>query len=104
MNIEVGKYTIRSDGFCLWIDEEYKTKGKDGKAKTATRRVAGYATSYENLLKQFCKNRLLDSDAETVEELVRTIKRTFDDMVELDKGAVRADCEELLNEARMQRQ
>ena len=49
MEIRVGKFILRSDQFCMWIEEEYQSKGKDGKpGRVQRRKVAGYTNSIDN--------------------------------------------------------
>lgn len=91
MEIKIGKYTLKSDGFCLWIEEEYEGKTKTGKAKTQKRRVAGYATSWSNLVYQFCSHRYMNSDAESVREFLKEMEQTFQDMLMLNETAVKKD-------------
>ena len=92
MRIEIGRYTLRSDGLCLWIEEEYEiTNKKTGKTKKLTRRVAGYATSWSNLVYQFCSHRYMNSDAESVREFLKDMEQTFQDMLMLNEAAVKKD-------------
>ena len=86
MNIRVGKYILRSDPYCLWIEEEYKQKN----GKTASKRVAGYATSFSNLMRQFAEARLYGSDADTMEQLISDLRDVMADMVKLNDAAVEA--------------
>lgn len=85
MNIKVGKYILRSDPYCLWIEEEY-IQEKNG--KTASKRVAGYATSLSNLMRQFAEAKLLGSDAETMEQLISDLRDVMADMIKLNEAAV----------------
>lgn len=85
MNIKVGKYILRSDPYCLWIEEEY-IQEKNG--KTASKRVAGYATSLSNLMRQFAEAKLLGSDAETMEQLISDLRDVLADMIKLNDAAV----------------
>lgn len=84
MTIRVGKYTLRSDAFCMWIEEEYETK----KGKLATRKVAGYSTSLRSLLESFREKKMLDSDAETIEELIEALRAIMDDIARIDREAM----------------
>ena len=92
MEIRVGKFILRSDMYSLWIDEEYTSKGKDGKpGKKQIRRVAGYASSIDNLIRQFVTHKHMASEATTVEELIKEWKQIADDAVMLKKTAVAND-------------
>lgn len=93
MDIKVGKYRLRSDEKCLWIDEEYPTKDKKGNltGKTQTRKVAGYTNSIDNLIRQFCAHKHRASEAETVEQLIKEMKQMLDDASLLKKTAVTND-------------
>ena len=84
MNIRVGKYILRSDPYCLWIEEEYRQK--DGKA--ASKRVAGYSWNLSNLLRSFAEKKLYGSDAENMEQLIADIREILADMVKLNEAAV----------------
>ena len=84
MNIRVGKYILRSDPYCLWIEEEYKQQN----GKTASKRVAGYATSLSNLMRQFGEAKLLGSNAETLEQLISDLRDVMADMIKLNEAAV----------------
>ena len=92
MEIRVGKFILRSDQYSMWIDEEYTSKGKDGKpGKKQIRRVAGYASSIDNLIRQFVAHKHMASEATTVEELIKEWKQIADDAVMLKKTAVAND-------------
>ena len=92
MDIQIGKFHLRSDMYCLWIDEEYTSKGKDGKpGKKQTRRVAGYAPNIDILVRQFVAHRHMASEAQTVEELIKELKQTAEDAAELKKTAIKSD-------------
>ena len=92
MELRVGKFILRSDMYCLWIDEEYTSKGKDGKpGKKQTRRVAGYAPNIDILVRQFVAHKHMASEATTVEELVKEMKQIAEDTVLIKKTAVAND-------------
>lgn len=92
MEIRVGKFILRSDMYSLWIDEEYTSKGKDGKpGKKQTRRVAGYAPNIEILIRQFVAHKHMASEAATVEELIKELKQTAEDAALIKKTAVSND-------------
>lgn len=76
MNIRVGKYVLRSDQWCFWIDEEYTSKS----GKVVTKRITGYASSLENLFNDYEKRRVLLSDAESLDELLDAIEDAQDDI------------------------
>ena len=92
MNIQVGKYILRSDQFCLWVDEEYEQKN----GKTATRRVAGYSTSFKSLLSSLTRNKVLEADAEDLYELVEALRDIMRDMEKLNAAAVESGFSRLL--------
>ena len=78
--------------YAMWIEEEYQSKGKDGKpGRVQTRKVAGYANSIDNLIKQFCAHKHMASEATTVEELIKEWKQIADDAVLLKKTAIAND-------------
>lgn len=92
MEIRVGKFILRSDMYSLWIDEEYQSKGKDGKpGKVQTRRVAGYAPNIDILVRQFVAHKHMASEATTVEELIKELRQTAEDAALIKKTAVAND-------------
>ena len=92
MEIRVGRYYLRSDQYCIWIEEEYQSKGKDGKpGRMQRRKVAGYTNSIDNLIRQFCAHKHMASEATTVEELIKEWKQIADDAMLLKKTAVAND-------------
>ena len=92
MEIRVGKFILRSDMYCLWIDEEYTSKGKDGKpGKKQTRRVAGYAPNIDILVRQFVAHKHMASEATTVEKLIKEMKQIAEDTALIKKTAVAND-------------
>lgn len=92
MDIRVGKFILRSDDKSMWIEEEYRSKGKGDKpGRVQRRKVAGYTNSIDNLIRQFCAHKHMASEATTVEELIKEWKQIADDAVELKKTAVAND-------------
>lgn len=92
MEIRIGKYILRSDQFCFWIEEEYVSKGKNGKpGRKQTRKVAGYTNSIDTLVKQFVAHKHRASEATTVEQLVREMKQIAEDAALVKKTAVAND-------------
>ena len=91
MKIQVGRYTLESDLYSMWISEECEGKDANGKPKKSTRRVAGYARDMKNLTSQFCDHKYKSSDAETMRELLKVLTQTFEDMKALDEAAVKKD-------------
>ena len=92
MDIRVGRYYLRSDMYAMWIEEEYQSKGKDGKpGRVQRRKVAGYTNNIDNLIRQFCEHKHMASEATTVEELIKELKQTAEDAAELKKTAVAND-------------
>ena len=92
MEIRVGRFILRSDQYSYWVEEEYIGKdAKTGKDKKATRRVAGYATSIDNLLHQFVAHKHKAVEANTMTKLIRELKQIAEDTAELKKTAVAND-------------
>lgn len=79
--IRIGKYIIKGAGLCLWIDEEYIPKKKDGTdGKKTTKRVAGYVSNYEELYADFVDTKFRSAEAQTVKELLKQIAETEKDL------------------------
>lgn len=91
MKIQVGKYTLRSDRYCMWVDEEYVIEDGKHKGETDTRRAAGYCTSFTRLLEDFRQKKACGIDAESLEELIEVLRTTFEDMDALNTAAAEND-------------
>lgn len=92
MEIRVGRYILRSDQDNWWIDEEYISKGKDGKpGKVQKRKVAGYTNRIENLIRQFVAHKHRASEASTMTDLIKELKQIAEDAAELKKTAIAND-------------
>lgn len=91
MKIQVGKYTLRSDQYCMWVDEEYIIEEGKHKGELDTRRVAGYCTDITRLLNDFRQKKTWGSDAESLEELIEVVRGVFEDLKALDKAALEND-------------
>ena len=71
MDIKAGKYTLRSDSQCFWIEETKVTEKEDGtKGKPYQARVSGYYAHIEDLLAEFITRRFRSSDKEKMEDVL----------------------------------
>ena len=92
MDIRVGRFLLRSDEKSMWIEEEYQSKGKDGKpGRVQKRKVAGYTNNIDNLIRQFCAHKHMASEATTVEELIKEWKQIIEDASLIKKTATAND-------------
>lgn len=92
MEIRVGKFILRSDQYSMWIDEEYQSKGKNGKpGRVQTRKVAGYKRTISQLYDSFIGHKFRSSEATTVAELLKDLKQLEQDLSEIRKTAVKED-------------
>ena len=73
MKIQVGKYTINSDQFCLWITQPKTAKKKDGTEYESEERVAGYSANFQQLLDSFASRKIRGSEARTAEQLLKDL-------------------------------
>lgn len=89
MEIRIGKYILRSDGFAYWIEEEYEGEDSKKRKKIQTRQVAGYASTLDNLYRQFVEHRYKASEAKTVAELIKEMKETAADIEAIKKAATK---------------
>ena len=91
MEIRVGRFILKSDTMCFWIEEEYIGKDKNKKDKLMTRRVAGYASTYSNLLRQFTDHKHKAIGADTMTKLIRELKQIADDTAAVNEAALKSD-------------
>ena len=93
MEIQVGKYTLCSDQWCMWIDETYTYEGKKGRNKgkqvTEKRRVAGYSNNFRQLLVSFLEHKTRSSDAKEMKEMVEDLSRIESDIRKLIEEGVK---------------
>lgn len=82
MNIDCGKYIIKSDTYNLWIEEKYQMK----KGGEATRVITGYHQSFERLLGCFLERKMRSSDAQETAELLKEFSEIEADLKQLAKG------------------
>lgn len=99
MEIQVGKFRLRSDSLCFWIEEGYTVKKKDGTKDIDYRRVAGYSRTIPQLFASFNEHRWRNNDAKDMAELLKFLAQTWKDMEEMNKAAVKADFR-MMKEAR----
>lgn len=86
MDVKIGKYIIKSDPQCMWVEEEYTGKTKSGEEKVYTRQASGYVRNFQQLLVSFAERRIRNSDAETVAEVLAEFARCENEINKLIKG------------------
>lgn len=86
MKIPMGKFTLRSDAYCFWVEEECVNEET---GKKYNRRVAGYAGSLPLLYAQFAEHKFRNSDAETVRALLKELSQVSKDLAEVKTTAVK---------------
>lgn len=91
MKIAVGKYTLRSDRYAMWIDEEVEVQKGKNKGEKRVQRIAGYSSDFKSLLSSFTRHKVVDNDAETVEELLSVLSDIMDDIEEVNRVAFERD-------------
>ena len=80
MDIKAGKYTLRSDSQCCWIEETKVTEKEDGtKGKPYQARVSGYCAHIEDLLADFITRRFRSSDKEKMEDVLSELAEAVKD-------------------------
>ena len=80
MDIKAGKYTLRSDSQCFWIEETKVTEKEDGtKGKPYQARVSGYYAHIEDLLADFITRRFRSSDKEKMEDVLEELAEAVKD-------------------------
>ena len=72
MEIKRGKYVLRSDNACCWIDEEYTNK----KGNPDVRCISGYYPNFRMLAETGLPSHLIrSSDAKSMRKLVEDVKK-----------------------------
>ena len=74
MDIKAGKYTLRSDSQCFWVEETRVAEKDDGtEGKEYQSRVSGYYAHIEDLLADFITRRFRSSDKEKMEDVLNEL-------------------------------
>ena len=80
MDIKAGKYTLRSDSQCFWIEETRVTENEDGtEEKEYQVRASGYYAHIEDLLANFITRRFRSSDKEKMEDVLKGLAEAVKD-------------------------
>lgn len=80
MDIKAGKYTLRSDSQCFWIEETRVTEKEDGtEGKEYQVRASGYYAHIEDLLANFITRRFRSSDKEKMEDVLNELAEAVKD-------------------------
>ena len=80
MDIKAGKYTLRSDSQCFWIEETRVTEKEDGtEGKEYQVRASGYYAHIEDLLANFITRRFRSSDKEKMEDVLNELSEAVKD-------------------------
>ena len=80
MDIKAGKYTLRSDSQCFWIEETKVTEKEDGtEGKEYQVRASGYYAHIEDLLADFITRRFRSSDKEKMEDVLSELAEAVKD-------------------------
>ena len=93
MDITVGKYTLRSDSQCFWIEEERIAEKKDGsKGNPFQARVSGYYSHIEDLLADFVERRFRSSDKEKMDEVLSELAKAVKDSKKIVREYAKEKC------------
>lgn len=87
MKINKGRYTLCSDEYSYWITE--KSIAESG--KEYEKRIAGYCTTLDKLIRDFSERVVRSNDAEDLEAVLTALKTAQDDCEALLKGVVERD-------------
>ena len=87
MEIDCGKYILKSDPQCMWIEEKVVAEKGKTAGKEYTRRVSGYCSNFAHLLENFAEHRTRESKAHTMQELLKDLTVIEKDIQEIAKKA-----------------
>lgn len=83
MEIRIGKFTLKSDRFCAWIEQEVKTE----KGKSRHQRITGYYRDFGLLLDNFIDLRTKDSEASELKQVLAEIESATKDAKKIAREA-----------------
>lgn len=99
MTIQVGGYTIHSDGYCYWITAEKPSPKSKRENAFVDYKVAGYSTTLENLYRSFVDKKILGSDAEDLKELLSLLRSIEKDLKEFRTTDIEKEFQKLARRA-----
>ena len=95
MDIKAGKYTLRSDSQCFWIEETRVTEKDGGEAgKEYQVRASGYYAHIEDLLADFVTRRFRSSDKQMMEDVLNELAEAVKDSKKIVREYVRKKVKE----------
>ena len=95
MDIKAGKYTLRSDSQCFWIEETKVTEKEDGtEGKEYQVRASGYYAHIEDLLANFVTRRFRSSDKEKMEDVLNELAEAVKDSKKIVREYARKKAKE----------
>ena len=83
MEIKTGKFTLKSDRFCCWLEQEVKTE----KGHTRNQRITGFYRDIGLLLDNFIDLRVKDSDASDMKQVLAEIESATKDAKKIAREA-----------------
>lgn len=89
MEVKIGRYTVKSDPYCMWITETRKNAHsgiREVKNEEVESMVAGYTNNIEYLYEDFCEKKFRNSDAKTVKEFLSEAVGIKKDIIKVCKS------------------
>ena len=83
MEITSGKYTLKSDRFCAWVEQEVKMDN----GKIRHQRITGFYRDIGLLLDNFIDLRVKDSDATDLKQVLAEIEAAMKDAKKIAREA-----------------
>ena len=91
MEIKIGHFTIKSDKFCAWLEQDFEVIEGKAKGTIVSRRITGYHLSFDKLLDDFVDTAIKDSDAKTVEDALAVLCKATKDAKRIAKESITND-------------
>jgi len=79
MEIKIGDYKVQSDSMNLWVTKDFISS----KGTHTEKKVAGYATNFEQLYTQFVDASLRGSDATKTRDFLQKVKEEREELLSL---------------------
>ena len=91
MEIRIGHYTLKSDRYCAWLEQDFEVVEGKGKGNIVSRRITGYYRDLRRLLEDFIDMQIKDDDVESVQDAITKLTNAVDDAKAIARAAVKAD-------------
>lgn len=83
MEVRIGKYIIKGDSMCFWIEQVSERKKGENVGKECSKRVSGYCGDMSHLFESFAKHKLRGEGVSEVKDFLKLAAETSEELNQL---------------------